>query len=210
MKLLTYQCLYQKDLPALSELDPNFWQEAISLVRAEDGEAPANPTKMRCFWNEDYLGVYFYAIDHDIWGSYTEPDDPIYREEVVEVFLAPFPNDLVNYFELELSPRNVPFSAKITNNGKVNVDLSWTPNWETEVFIQGTLDNREDRDEFWLAKMLLPLADFNVNVHPGDRWRGNFFRIDREPDEHSAWSPVFTNPANFHTPQRFGEILFLR
>lgn len=208
---LTYECQYCQQLPALSQLDQAFWLEAVELLRAEDGGRPNHPTKMRCLWNEDYLAIYFYAIDPDIWGTYTKVNDPIYKEEVVEAFLAPNPDDLTHYFELELSPRNVPFAARITNDGKFNVDFSWKPLWRTEVLVEGTLDHREDEDKFWLAQMLLPVTDLCQGITPGDSWRANFYRIDRTPtDEYSAWSPVQTNPANFHTPQRFGHLFFVR
>jgi hypothetical protein len=208
---LTYNCRYYQNLPTLSQLAQNFWQEAIQLLRAEDGGKPNRPTKMRCLWNEDYLAIYFYAVDPDIWGTYTKANEPIYMEEVVEAFLAPRPEDLSRYFELELSPRNVPFAAKITNDGTVKVDFSWQPRWQTEVFVEGTIDNREDEDKFWLARMLLPAADLCQGINPGDSWRANFYRIDRTPaDEYSAWSPIQAAPANFHRPQRFGRLLFVR
>lgn len=211
MELLTYHCRYCSELPGIFQLEDTFWQEAVELVRAEDGATPNHPTKMRCLWNEDALGIYFYAIDPDIWGSYTNANDPIYKEEVVEAFLAPNPNDLSHYFELELSPRNVPFAARIVNNGKIEVDLSWQPRLKTAVFVEGTLDNREDVDEFWLAQLLLPVADLCQGIRSGDSWRANFYRIDRTPtDEHSAWCSILSNPADFHIPQRFGHLVFQR
>jgi hypothetical protein len=211
MELLTYNCKYCRNLPALSQLNQAFWQEAVQLLRAEDGGIPNHPTKMRSLWNEEFLGIYFYAIDPDIWGTYTKANDPIYKEEVVEAFLAPNPDDLTHYFELELSPRNVPFAARITNQNKLQVDFSWQPQWRTDVVVKGTLDNRKDIDQYWLAQMLLPVADLCQGIEPGHSWRANFYRIDLTPTpEHSALSPVLTSPANFHTPQRFGHLLFMR
>mgnify|MGYP000855211691 FL=1 len=209
MELLTYKCKYSAQLPSLSQLEEAFWQEAVKLVRAEDGGAPNHPTKMRCLWNDEALAIYFYAIDPDIWGTYTKVNDPIYREEVVEAFLAPNPDDLTHYFELELSPRNVPFAARITNDAEFKVDFSWQPHWKTDVVVEGTLDNREDVDEYWLAQMLLPMAELCQGIKPGDRWRANFYRIDLTPrEELSAWCPVLIKPANFHTPHRFGHFVF--
>ncbi len=211
MGIETYNCQWSSHHPTLAQLPADFWEPAVELVRAEDGGKPNHPTKFRCLWNEKQLAIYFKAIDPDIWGTYTRPNDPIYREEVVEAFLAPDPSDLTHYFELELSPRNVPFAAKITNDSKVKVDLSWQLNWQTEVFVQGTLDCRDDIDEFWLALMLLPVSELDSSLKAGDVWRGNFYRIDRTPqDEHSALFPVLTTPANFHTPQRFGQLLFTK
>ncbi len=211
MELPIYNCQYYKLLPTLSQVDDAFWQEAVELCLAVDGERPYHPTKMRCLWNEDYLGIYFYSVDPDIWGTYENVNDPIYKEEVVEAFLAPDPDDLTHYFELELSPRNVPFATRIKNDGKVNLGFTWEPQWRTEVFVKGTLDNREDKDEFWSAKMLIPVTDLCQGIKPGDMWRANFYRIDRTPkSEYSAWSPIYKDPVDFHTPQRFGYLSFLR
>ena len=45
----------------------------------------------------------------------------------------------------------------------------------------------------------------------GERWLGNFFRIDRHPlrgDEYSAWRPTLRTPPDFHVPEAFGLIEF--
>ena len=61
---------------------------------------------MRACWSESHLYVGFYCVDADIWGTYAARDDPLYEEEVVEVFLCPS-GDLRHYFEIEVSPRRV-------------------------------------------------------------------------------------------------------
>ena len=211
MEIGTYYCKWSSQHPTLRQLPTDFWEHGVDFVRADDGRRPNHPTKLRCLWNERQLSIYFNAVDPDIWGTYTRPNDPIYREEVVEAFLAPNPDDLTHYFELELSPRNVPFAARITNNGRPKVDLDWELNWQTEGFVQGTLDLRDDVDEFWLARMLLPVSELSAGLKAGDRWRANFYRIDRTPqDEYSALFPIFATPADFHTPQRFGHLLFTK
>jgi hypothetical protein len=46
-------------------------------------------------------------------------------------------------------------------------------------------------------------------LRPGARWRANFHRIDQaNGGEHSAWSPTFAEPAEFHLPQFFGALEF--
>jgi hypothetical protein len=42
---------------------------------------------------------------------------------------------------------------------------------------------------------------------PPRRWRANFYRIERPRGgrpELSCWSPTFTDPPDFHRPERFG------
>src|SRR5690349_2051850 len=73
------------DLPwsALPALPP--------LRRSEDGGAALQQTAVRLAWDEAALYVRFDCADRDAWGTYFRRDDPIYREEAVEVFLAPDP-----------------------------------------------------------------------------------------------------------------------
>ena len=48
----------------------------------------------------------FRAEDPDIWGTYTNRDDPLWDEEVVEVFLDD-DCDEWSFLEFEVSPNNV-------------------------------------------------------------------------------------------------------
>jgi hypothetical protein len=51
----------------------------------------------------------------------------------------------------------------------------------------------------------IPLAELAGGGPLPRRWRANFFRIDRgSPNEFSAWSPTWTDPADFHAAARFG------
>jgi hypothetical protein len=43
--------------------------------------------------------------------------------------------------------------------------------------------------------------------HPGDRWRMHLYRVEARPSPAElAWSP--TLEADFHRPNRFGELVF--
>ena len=57
-----------------------------------------------------------------------------------------------------------------------------------------------------------PFASIGREPGPGTSWRGNFFRIDRNPDfgdELTAWQPTLKEPADFHVPAAFGTLLFV-
>ena len=52
----------------------------------------------------------------------------------------------------------------------------------------------------------IPLAELAAGDPLPQRWRANFFRVDRgSPDAFSAWSPTFADPADFHAAARFGD-----
>jgi hypothetical protein len=142
-------------------------------------------------------------------------DDPIYKEEVVELFLCPS-GDLRHYFELEISPRNVLFDAKVFSpelqRRSMLVQTEWhAPGLRSAVGVSGTIEDPSDVDVGWIVEVALPFADLGLAgpPSPGTRWRANFYRIERgEVDEFTCWSPTLKEPADFHVPERFGTIEF--
>jgi hypothetical protein len=208
------------------------------LVDATGRGAPAQPTALRAAWTDTHLYLAFACEDRDIWGTYTQRDDALYEEEVVEAFLCPT-GDLHRYVELEVSPRNVVFDARVhspdLHRRTMAVDTAWDcPGLVTAVRVDGTLrttgDGRRMTDvgrrspddpatqrpndrSRWSVEIAVPFAAFaEAGVpQPGAAWRANFYRIDRaEPPEFTAWSPTLEIPANFHVPARFGWLRFGR
>jgi hypothetical protein len=154
-------------------------------------------------------------MDTDVWSTYTERDEPLYEQEVVEAFLCPTA-DLRNYYELNISPANVIFDAKVSSpdlrRGTMQVDTGWDcAQLQTAVLIYGTLNDRTDVDAGWSVEVAIPFTAFpEIGVpNSGDEWRANFYRIDRAaPTEFTCWSPTRETPANYHVPKRFGFLTF--
>lgn len=74
------------------------------------------------------LFVRFDCQDDDIWGTYTQRGDPLYDEEVVEIFIAPGRDTPSTYFELEVSPKGVLFECLITHAAskkRYSVNETW-------------------------------------------------------------------------------------
>lgn len=180
----------------------------LPLFVLADGSAPAQQqTAVRLCYDAVALHVRFDCADTYIWGTYTERGDPLYDEEVVEVFLAPGADAPSTYAEFEISPNGVLFDAMIDNSAgqraMLGVDSGWNP------AVQWQAGRTAGSDHWW--------ATLNIPWHtlvPGDLpqcWRANFYRIDRPRDaepEFSCWSPTHTTPADFHVPARFG-VLYL-
>lgn len=193
------------------------WAAIASLppLVLADGSAPAaQQTQVRLVADADALYVRFGCADRDIWATYARRDDPIYDEEVVEVFLAPGEAVPRRYVEIEVSPDGVLFDAVVDNPSvrpaAIGVDVAWScPGiaWVAE---------RDDAANHWTATLVLPLesvaAACGADAH-GTAWRANFYRIERPRDgiaEFSCWSPTLTEPANFHRPERFGTLMLPR
>jgi len=186
------------------------WQDVPTLppFHLADGSGTAiQQTAVRVCYDATALYVRFDCTDQDIWGTFTHRDDPIYDEEVVEVFLAPGLDIPTQYAEIEISPNGVLFDAWVQNptgdRAQMVVDTAWDwPGivWRTE---------KIEQEKRWWATLILPWA----GIAPADSlptvWRANFYRIERPRNgdpEFSCWSPTLTAPADFHRPARFGTL----
>ena len=200
--------------------DP-LWRRGVTIDLADalSGKAGRFATSVHLAWSVQHLFVAFVCEDDFVWGNIAEHDGPIYDQECVEIFINPS-GCTHQYFEVNLSPKNVVFDACILN--KRVEELPDAPfiglhDWElsglrTAVSIQGIPDEPAMASG-WIAEYALPFAAFSgaphEPPHPDDCWRVNFYRIDspRTGDQELyAWSPVLTG--TFHLPWRFGYLRF--
>lgn len=199
-------------------LDDPAWQaaERVSLVDAVDGSAATFPTDVALVWDDDNLYVSFTCSDPDMWATLLNRDDPLWEEEVVEVFIDP-DGDGADYAELEVTPLNVVVDLDIIQiTPKWNSDIDWDiSGLQTAVTVDGTVNDPEDEDVGWTVEIAIPFAALSEIAgaeevpSDGDEWRVNLYRIERprDTDWHLlAWCPC-GRPA-FHTPDRFGIVRF--
>ncbi len=195
------------------ELSDEVWKAApeIRLVGSMRGEATRLRTTARILYDSENLYVAFDAEDPDVWGTLLNRDDPIYGQEVVEVFLDAN-SDGKTYNELQVSPNNTVFDARFPAR-RQGMDLSWDSKMQTAVKIRGTLNDPSDRDDGWSAEMKIPFAELTevprLPPQSGDRWRMNLYRLDlpdRRQQEGQAFSPV--QVPDFHNLPRFGWLVF--
>lgn len=195
--------------------------ETIWLVDNLTGEKPRQSTAVKLLRDDAYLYVAFDCEDTDAWSTYTEHDDPLYNEEVVEMFIDP--SGLLRvYFELQVSPRNVGFDSLILNDGGKRGEgrgpnfqgvTMWTCHgMKHAVVVRGDPTKRGTNDEGWTVELAVPFSQLisapNIPPEPGDAWRANIYRIDHAADysEFTAWSP--TEMHDFHVTEAFGTLIF--
>ena len=218
--LPVYRCPKVSKAPVVDgKLDDDAWKIApeIKLVLSQNGEPATKRTIARMCWDDVNLYISFECDDEDIWSDYTERDDHIFNQEVIEAFLSP-QCSLMHYYEINLSPRNVIFDASIFNpvNGQPQppTDFGWNcEGIRSAVVLDGTIDCRTDKDKGWTGELAIPFTGLGTPTpKPGERWRGNLYRIDLmpEPQEFQSWSPTLYNPPAFHIPDRFGTIFFVK
>jgi len=199
-------------------LDDPVWQaaERVPLVDAVDGSAATFPTDVALVWDDENLYISFTCSDPDMWATLLNRDDPLWNEEVVEVFIDP-DGDGEDYAELEVSPLNIAVDLDIIQiTPKWNSDIDWDiAGLQTAVTVEGTVNDPEDEDVSWTVEIAIPfvalsdIAGAEEVPSDGDEWRINLYRIERPRDEDwhlLAWCPC-GRPA-FHTPDRFGIVRF--
>ena len=178
---------------------------AVSLRENLTGEASAQRTTLRSWWDEQSWHLRFECEDATPWATLTERDGPLWTEEVVEVFFDPV-GDLQAYFEIEVNPRNTVCDLLLRRSRS-----GWRKEfgWDCEGLRTSVLRTPDG----WRADLEIPFAAvINDRMVPGTIWRANFFRIDRaggpgSAPELSAWSP--TLDATFHRAESFGTIAFV-
>jgi hypothetical protein len=177
------------------------WSTAnrVFLADNQTGRPPVWGTEVRVARHQDELLVLFLCQDPDPWATFTRRDDPLWEEDVVEIFIDPF-GDLDCYFEFEVNPLNTVldvFARRV--RGSLRKDFRWD--------CQGLRTATGLLAYGWVAGLAIPFLSMG-ECNPS-HWRINFCRIEHPknpPRELSAWSPTFS--ATFHLPERFGTLRF--
>lgn len=204
------------------KLDEAAWKVAfgVQLVDAQTGEKPRQATEAKVLWDRENLYVAFKCEDRDIWSTPTradEPDYPAYREEAVEVFVAPGGAKQPVY-GFALNPLGALLETRIWGEAPLGVE---TERWwkatkslaQWAVQVEGTVNDATDEDTGWEAEMAIPLRELarwgGHFPQAGEAWRMNLCRLDWPADatepERTAWAVV---GAPFDAPDKFGQVEF--
>lgn len=196
-----YRCAYAGD----AKLLPWTAIEPIRLTDTVTGAAPRLSTVVRACWTDRALHFRFECEDDHVVATMGRRDDPLYDEDVVEVFLDES-GEGENYLEFEVSPANVLFDAEVTyfEEGRIRADTGWDAVGIETTAIETDAGTR-------CVELHIPFENFREAPTDGTVWRWNAYRIDEDRDgtrQYSAWSP--TGKINFHMPGKFGKLLFVR
>src|SRR5437764_2446042 len=174
---------------------------AVALRRAGDGAAPRLATRLALYHDGDCLTALFLGEDDGVQATYLGHDEPLWKEDVVELFLAP--ERPSRYFEIEINPLGTTFDAVIDSpdldRATMTTDLAWT----CQRLFAAVRTTPASLD----VVVRVPFA--SLGAKPDGEWRANFYRIDRgSGDEYTAWQPTLKTPPDFHVPRAFGTIRF--
>ena len=195
----------------VADLNNEAWRhaESVSINRYWSGApAPASRyAEARLLWSDKALHVRYVCNQAEPLIVGNEPQREkktmgLWDRDVCEIFIAPDPDRVENYFELEAAP----------TGEWLDVAIEWTPrgresDWEFHSHMITAAKIEADRVTI---TMRIPWSDSIPQPQPGDRWRINLFRcVGKDPGRgYVAWQPTMTPQPSFHVPQVFGWLLF--
>ncbi len=201
--------------------DEPSWASAASTGPFKDAEGtsgPVAPTSARLLYDDKHLYVFFDIADGDAFSQYKRPDDPLWKEDTVELFIDADKSGR-GYVELQVNPNNAQFDSWFATTRAQPGDEKWTSGIVSAVVVDGTADNRGDADKGWHVEIAIPLAAVKgkddamaLTLPPavGDTWKLNFVRVEKAKDAKqitaSSWASI--TMADFHAIDRLVTVTF--
>jgi hypothetical protein len=196
------------------------WGVAVSspeLVTAEGSPEPVGRAMARLTWDDEYLYAFVSITDSDIWTDYRNHDDPLWKQDCVELFIDADGNRR-GYIELQVNPNNATFDSWFATTRAQPGDPTWDSGMQTAVKLRGTTASG-DTDQGWDVEIAVPWQAVRgrdpamaVRLPPqvGDRWRLNLVRVDitsggKNPSA-SSWNRI--TYSDFHALDRMLTVVF--
>ena len=199
------------------KLDDAAWAAAPAVTLQflwESQTGPKQMTRVRLLWDAQALYVGFDADDTDITAQYQQRDDPTYRDDAVEIFINPNPQQEIVYYGFEMNARGVLYDY-LNYNSRTLFKRFDATGVKIAISLRGSLNVRTDVDSGWSLEAMIPWPNFEeLSRRPpvgGTVWKANFNRWDGvEPNRRmSIWSDPQNTESWPHVPSRFGEIVFV-
>jgi hypothetical protein len=171
-------------------------------------------TRARLLWDAQALYVGFDADDVDITAQYQQRDDPTYRDDAVEIFINPNPQQEAVYYGFEMNARGV-LCDYLNYNSRTLFKRFDATGVKIATSLRGSLNVRTDSDGGWSLEAMISWPNFEeLTGRPpavGAVCKVNFNRWDGvEPNRRmSIWSDPQNTESWPHVPSRFGEIVFV-
>ncbi len=197
------------------------WANAVAstdFVTADGSPDPVGKTMARMTWDEQNLYLFVQVTDTDVFSSYKTHDDPIWKQDCVEMFIDADGNRR-GYVELQVNPNNTTFDSFFATTRAQPGDEKWDAGMVTAVKVRGTADKGGDADQGWDVEIAIPLAavkgrdeGMHVRLPPqvGDRWRLNVVRVDYRSNGGSpsvaSWNRI--GYGDFHALDRMLNVVF--
>ena len=205
-----------------------------NFIDIEGIKNPSQKTNVKMLWDDKNLYVFAKIYEDHIWADITKRDDVIYYNNDFEVFINPN-NHVFSYGEIEINALGTEWDLYLNKPYRLKgkADSSWNiEGLKSAVYINGTINNPNDIDNYWTVEMAIPLNEISKLKNPfdynypkvGDIWRINFSRVNWDfelnngkysrkkengkflPEYNWVWSPQ--GLINMHVPENWGFLQF--
>ncbi|MDR1984137.1 MAG: carbohydrate-binding family 9-like protein [Prevotellaceae bacterium] len=215
--------------------DEPAWQQIEWIDDFEDirgGGFPEYKTQAKMLWNNDFLYLAIKFEEPHIFANITENEQQIYLDNAFELFIDP-DGDACNYYEFEINANGATWDLQMnkpySKGGKLNTNWN-IDGLEKAIFLNGTLNNPTDIDNFWTIELAIPFSAFDEYSDEkfsanGTKWRLNLLRVQWHFDildgkyikktdakgkqlksDFWVWSPQ--KRIDMHIPERWGIVEF--
>jgi mono/diheme cytochrome c family protein len=174
-------------------------------------------TKLKLLWDRGYLYFLAEMEDRDLWADITEQDGRCWENDVFELFFKPS-REHKGYYEFQVTPRGTRLDMFIPKRDGDLFEANRSKGpffWETKISLNGTLNERTDKDEGWTVEGRIPWTDLlRTGGRPaaGETWHYAGCRYDyvlgREPELSTCAPLASEKQANFHKHEDYAPILF--
>jgi alpha-galactosidase len=188
---------------------PASWERALPLRFSTDWQGknadPERETEVQLLWTPEILFLRFRSKYRAITVfPDSEPNgrrDQLWDRDVAEAFLQPDRSNLRRYKEFEVSP----------NGFWIDLDIALGEKHDLKSGLKRRVILDKARKS-WTAELAIPMKCLISRFDPVVVWRVNFYRVEgaKEPRFYSAWQPTGTPVPNFHVPEAFGELVFVK
>lgn len=192
------------------------WKAAVwTRLNRRPGGKHDYRVRVKMLYSKSGVYVLMDASDELLTATMRADFLDLWTEDVFEVFLWTDERYPV-YFEYEISPLGYELPIIIPNfEGKF---LGWRP-WHYEgerktrkaVTVVGGRQQSGAAIQGWKAELFFPYDLLrplqNVPPKPGTRWRANFYRVDYDGGQQTAWDWARVGPS-FHEFRKFGTLVF--
>jgi Carbohydrate family 9 binding domain-like len=210
------------------------WTDAFVDIEGDRRPRPRLRTRAKMLWDDERFYVAAEMEEPDVWGTLTERDSVIFRDNDFELFLDP-DSDTHAYYELEVNTLGTAWDLMLIKpyrDGGPAINGWDIAGLQVGVDVRGRINKPGDRDEGWSVEIAMPwttlkeAAPDHKPPREGDQWRINFSRVEWDTDavrgqyakrlkpgtkdplpEHNwVWSPQ--GAVNMHMPERWGFVQF--
>ena len=192
------------------------WRSAnwVSMNRRAGGQHDYT-ARFKMLYSDTGVYVLFDGTDKTLTATMKEDFLDLWNEDVFECFFWTDEKNSI-YFEYEISPLGYELPILVPNmEGRF---LGWRP-WHYEgdrkiqkrVSATGGVNESMSPVTGWRAEVFIPYELLrplqNVPPEPATRWRANFYRVDYDDQNETAWDWARVGPS-FHEFEKFGTLIF--